>query len=130
MGGLLILAIVAVLLLANGAAVRLVRRRAEARRWWWAFAVAWLVGAASGVWSGFFLEYQPKPGLRVFGAPFPGGILKWEGPPGEERWVDYVTPFPLLVAGSNIAILGLLAGLPVVLAFFVVGISHRLRSAT
>jgi hypothetical protein len=117
MGGLLIIAVVAVLALANVALVRLLRRRAPGRGWWWAMAVAWSAGAGLGVWGGFFFEYQPSPDLRVFGAPIPAAFLHWEGPPGKEQWVDFITPVPLLFAGSNIAILALLAALPVGFVF-------------
>ena len=34
------------------------------------------------------------------------------------RWVDFVTPFPLLFAGWNTAILALLAGLPFACVFW------------
>ena len=117
MGVLLIFAVTVLLAFADAGIVRLLRRRRGGRGWWCALAVAWLAGAGLGVWSGFFFEYRPNPELRVFGAPVPGAFLHWEGPPGEEQWVDFITPAPLLFAGSNIAIVALLAGLPVGLVF-------------
>jgi hypothetical protein len=44
--------------------------------------------------------------------------VSWEGPPGHEAWVDYVTPAPLLIAASNIVILGLVAACPIELAYW------------
>lgn len=79
------------------------------------------------MWSGFFFEYQPSPKLRVFGAPVPGAFLHLEGRPGEEQWVDFITPAPMLFAGSNIVILALLAGLPVGLVFVTATAICRLR---
>jgi hypothetical protein len=115
--GLLIFAAVVLLAFADAGIVRLFRRRQAGRGWWCALAVAWLIGAGLGVRGGFFYEYRPSPVLRVIGAPVPGAFLYWEGPPGEEQWVDFITPAPVLFAGSNIAILALLAGLPVGLVF-------------
>ena len=117
MAGLLIFGVISVLGLANAAVVRLLRVRGAGRVWWRVLAVAWLAGAGLGFWLALFFEYRPTPDLRVFGAPVPGAFLHWEGPPGEERWVDFITPFPLLFAGSNILVLALLAGLPIAYVF-------------
>jgi hypothetical protein len=43
----------------------------------------------------------------------PAAFFHWEGPPGEEQWIDFITPAPLLFAGSNVVILALLAACPV-----------------
>jgi hypothetical protein len=104
---------------ANVATVRLFRQREAGVGWWVALSSAWLVGAALGVWGGFFFEYQPSPHLRVFGAPVPAGVFHWEGPPGEEQWVDFVTPEPLLFAGSNVPLIALLLACPIGLVFWV-----------
>jgi hypothetical protein len=104
---------------ANVALVRLYLRRRAGWGWWVALSAAWLTGGALGVWGGFFFEYQPTPTLRVIGAPVPAAFHHWEGPPGEEQWVDFITPAPALYAASNIALLGLLAGCPVGLVFLV-----------
>jgi hypothetical protein len=119
MGSLLILVLAGLLAWANVATVQLLRRRAAGARWWLALLVAWLAGAALGVWGGFFFEYQPSPRLRVFGAPVPVGFFHWEGPPGEEQWVDFVPAAPLLLATSNIPIMALLLACPIGLAFWV-----------
>jgi hypothetical protein len=113
MGCLLIPIVIALLAWANVAIVRLLHRRHGGLVWWVALSIAWLAGAALGVWGGFFFEYQPSPRLRVFGAPVPAAFFHWEGPPGEEQWVDFITPVPLLIAGSNVVILALLAACPV-----------------
>lgn len=117
MGCLLIPAAIALLAFADVAIVRMFQRRHAAAWWWVALASAWLVGAALGVWSGFFFEYQATPRLRVFGAPVPAGCFHWEGPPGKEQWVDFITPAPVLFAASNIVILALLVGCPVGVVF-------------
>jgi hypothetical protein len=118
MGYLFILAVVALLGWVNVATVRLIRREQARAGWWVALVVAGLVGAGMGVWGGFFFEYQPSPRLRVFGAPVPAAFLHWEGPPGEEDWVDFVTPAPALFAGSNVLLLALLAACPIGLVFW------------
>jgi hypothetical protein len=117
MGFLLIFSMVALLTYANVDTVRSFIARRARPPWWEALAAAWAVGAVVGVWSGVFFEYRPVPNLRVFGAPIPAAFFHWEGPPGEEQWVDFITPAPLLFAGSNVVILALLAASPVGLAF-------------
>ena len=119
MGCLFIPAVIALLAFANFAFVRMFHRRRASAGWWVFLSAAWLVGAALGVWAGFFFEYQASPTLRVSGAPVPAAFFHWEGPPGEEGWVDFITPDPLLFASSNVVILALLAGFPVGLAFWV-----------
>jgi hypothetical protein len=121
MGCILIPLVIAVLALADVAIVRLLQRRHAGSGWWTALAGAWLVGAGLGIWSGFFVEYQPSPRLRVVGAPVPAAFFHLEGLPGKEQWVDFVTPAPLLFAGSNVILLALVAGCPVGLAFWLVG---------
>src|SRR4051794_19721681 len=101
MGCLLIPALIGLLALADAVIVRMLRQRGAGVGWWSALSAAWLAGAALGVWGGFFFEYQPSPRLRVFGAPVPAAFFHWEGPPGEEQWVDFVTPAPALFAASN-----------------------------
>jgi hypothetical protein len=116
MGCLFILLLVGLLAWANLAVVQMFTRRQAKARWWIGLAVAG--GAGLGIWSGFFLEYQILPTLRVIGFPVPAAFFHLEGPPGQEQWIDFVTPDPLLVAGSNILILGMLAACPVWLAFW------------
>src|SRR5438105_5969094 len=113
----LFVVIVWLLAWANLATVQMLARRHAKARWWISLALAWAIGAAIGVWSGFFFEYQACPTLRVFGFPVPAGFFHWEGPPGQEQWIDYITPAPMLFAGSNIFIAGTLAACPVGLAF-------------
>jgi ABC-type xylose transport system permease subunit len=118
MGCCFIPVLVALLLGTDAAIVQLFRKRRAGRGWWAALIAAWTVGAAAGLWSGFFFEFQPSPRMRVLGFPVPAGCFLWEGPPGEETWVDYVTPAPLLFAASNIAIVGVVASWPVGLVFW------------
>ncbi len=119
MGGLLIPVVVGLLALANVATVKLLRRRRAGPGWCAALSVAWLAGAPLGAWGGIFVEYQLSPTLRVFGAPVPHAFFHLEGPPGEERWIDFITPAPILFAASNVPILALLAACPVGLLFWV-----------
>jgi hypothetical protein len=112
------LLICSLLAIPNAATVRLFRRRQAGAGWWSALAMGWLTGAALGVWSGFFFEYQPSPDVRVAGAPVPTAFFHWEGPPGEEQWIDFITPAPVLFAGSNIFLLALTAGCPVGLVYW------------
>ncbi|HXG12143.1 MAG TPA: hypothetical protein VNK04_20480 [Gemmataceae bacterium] len=125
MGCLLIPAVIVLLAWANGVIVRLFQRRHAGPAWWTILSIAWLSGAVVGVWGGFFFEYQPSPRLRVLGAPVPAAFLRWEGPPGEERWIDFITPDPLLFAGSNAVILALLAACPVGAVFWLWGWQAR-----
>ena len=117
MGVVLIVSVVALLAYGNVAAVRSFLTRRAGSTWWGVLAAAWSAGAALGVWSGFYFEYRPEPTLRVFGAPIPAAFLHWEGTPGQEQWVDFITQAPLLFAGSNIVILALLFACLVGLAF-------------
>jgi hypothetical protein len=118
MACLLIPVVLALLAAGNVAIVRLFRLRQAGPGWWTALAVAWLFGAALGTWGGFFFEYWASPRLRVVGAPVPAAVWHLEGRPGDEQWVDFVTPAPLLFAGSNVPILALLAGWPIGLVFW------------
>ena len=119
MGCLIIPIVIALLTAANVLIVRRLQRHHAAREWWISLSIAWLTGAALGIWGGFFFEYQLSPRLRVFGAPVPAAFFHLEGPPGQEVWVDFITPAPLLFAASNVALLALLAACPLGLAFWV-----------
>jgi hypothetical protein len=118
MGFLLIIGMVTLLAYLNAVIIRLFRRWQAGPGWWALLIAAWAVGMALGVAGGFFFEYRPLPELRVAGAPIPAAFSHREGPPGEERWVDFITPAPLLFAGSNVLILGLLMACPVGLVFW------------
>jgi hypothetical protein len=76
--------VIALLAYSNFLIVRLFDRRKAGKAWWNALAVAWLLGAGLGVWSGFFFEYQPSPKLKMLGAPVPVVVFQLEGPPGKE----------------------------------------------
>lgn len=119
MGCIFIPVVVLLLAITNVVIVRLFLRRHAGSGWWIVISCGWLVRLAVGVWGGFFFEYQASPRLRVFGAPVPAGFLHLEGPPGEEQWIDYVTPEPLLFAGSNIVIMAMLTSCPIGLVFWI-----------
>ncbi len=130
MGCLLPLLIVGLMVWANIATVRMFICRHARASWWVGLSVAWAVGAGIGVWSGFFFEYQFSRTLRVFGFPVPAAFFHLEGPPGQEQWIDFITPAPILFAGSNIFIVGLLVACPVGLAFWLRGGRPDLRRAS
>ena len=117
MGFLVIIAAVAPIAYANLAIVRSFKRGQATLSWWGVLVAAWAVGSAVGIWSGFFFEYRPESRLRVLGAPVPAAVFHWEGPPGEEQWIDFITPAPLLFAGLNVVILALSVACLVGLAF-------------
>jgi len=117
MACLLIPVVVAFLAWANFATVRMFQARAAGPGWWAMVSLLWAGGVALGIWGGFFFEYQPSSRLRVIGAPVPGAFFHLEGPPGEEQWVDFITPEPLLFAGSNVLLMPLLLASPIGLVF-------------
>jgi hypothetical protein len=120
MGCLLIPAIIGLLTCIDVVIVRLFQRRHASKKWWGALVFVWLLGAGVGIWSSFF-EWHPSPTLRVFGFPLVLAILRWEGSPGNENWVDYVSSIPHLVIGGNMLLLALLASYPVGLVFWLWG---------
>lgn len=122
MGFLLIFVFIGLLGWANLVAVRLLRSCVAGPGWWASLVLLWIGGAAVGYWGGFFFEYQPSPRLRVLGAPIPAAFLHLEGPPGDEQWIDFITPAPLLFAGSNVIIVALLLACPLLPAFW---LRHR-----
>jgi hypothetical protein len=111
------------LALASCAAVAAVRglwRSQAGPRWWGGLALSAALGAAVGVWCGFFCEYRPIEELRVFSFPVPAYFFHLE----DGDWVDYVVPAPLVVAVCNSLSLTLLAVLPVWAAYRLL---HRAR---
>ncbi len=112
MGCLLILMLAGAMIAANWATLYALQRRRAGLGWWIALCGAWILGAAVGV-IGTFHEFQPSPKLRVVGRPMPVVIFQLEGPPGQEQWIDFVSPLGPLVIGVNAGSLALLAGLPV-----------------
>jgi hypothetical protein len=95
------LALAVLLIRANARIVGLVRRMP--RIWTSVLVALWLVGAALGMWFATRFEYRPTRGLRVVGAPVPVAYYHLEGPPGNQRWVDFISPVqPWLVAADAI----------------------------
>lgn len=113
----------------NAMTVRAFLRQQAGMGWWVSLAIAWLVGAAAGFWSGVYYEYQPSPTLRVFGAPVPHAYFHLEGPPGEEKWMDYITEAPVFFAGSNVFIMAVVAACPIGLIYAIRCLIGR-RSST
>jgi hypothetical protein len=108
MAPLFALTLLALASLAAFATVRGLRRSQAGPRWWGGLSLSAALGAAVGVWCGFFCEYHVIENLRVFSFPVPAGF--WHLEDGD--WVDYVTPAPFLVAVCNSASVALLAVLP------------------
>lgn len=98
-----------VLVLINRAIVQDFSRRCNSALWL-ALYTGWCVGGVVGVWSGFFFSYLINPRVRVYGAPVPGAFHILEQHNGQEQWVDYITPSPVLFAGSNVLMLALVGG--------------------
>jgi hypothetical protein len=121
MGLLTILAVVIALGWANWIATRSLRLQAAGWGWWIAVLLGWICGTIVGVWGGFFLEYQAGPTLRLFGAPIPTAVFHFEGLPGQEHWVDFVTPAPTLIAATDVLLITLLSGSLVGLVFWLCG---------
>jgi hypothetical protein len=115
---LLIPLLIALFLWINKAVLKLLWQRASTG-WKIAYCFACVTGIILGVWGGFFFEYQPYPNLRVFSIPFPIGFLHLEGPPGNEEWVDFVSPAGALVALSDLIIIALIVPSLIGLAFWV-----------
>ena len=115
---LIVPVLIALLAYGNYVVLQVFCRRSAGGAWWIVWTCACLAGAGLGYWSGFYFEYQLSPSLRVCGFPVPGAFFHWEGPLGEERWIDFITPAPVLYSGSNVPLLGLLAGQVVGLPFW------------
>jgi hypothetical protein len=95
-------------------AIRSLRARGVGLLWWTALVGSLVIGFAVGVWGGFFFEYQPEPKFRVIGCPVPVVCFVFEKHgDGEEHWVDYVTPVPLLFAMSNVFLFSFVSVYPV-----------------
>lgn len=86
-----------------------------------------LAGMATGVWAGFFLEYQLSRTLKVIGFPIPLVVFHLES----GNWVDYVTDGPVMIlkAASNLMFSALCLVLPVWAAFFASRFLRRRRRA-
>jgi hypothetical protein len=111
-GPLLILGIIVLLAWANVAILRRFRSRTADWGWWAAIFTSWAVGTIIGVWGGFFFEYQASSRPRISGAPVPAAFFHLEGPPGNQQWIDFITPAPLLLAGVNVLLMPSLLACP------------------
>ncbi len=92
--------------------------------WWAALLLTSLAGLAAGIWCGFFCEYQPSERLKVYSFPFPIGIWHLEN----GQWVDYVSPYGILVGLLDVVVVGLACVLPVASAYLLSRGVRRLRA--
>ena len=114
MAGLLIPLVLGALGWISVVAHRSLCRRRVSRGWHVAFFTAMLAGLVAGVYFGFFFRYFVSKEVEIVSFPVPAVFIVLEKyPDGESQWTDFVTPAPILFAGSNIPIFACLAVLPV-----------------
>lgn len=95
-------------------AYRSLRRRNVSRGWYIAFFSTMSVGIMAGIYFGFLFRYYASEKLEIVSFPVPSVFLVHEEyQDGESRWVDFVTPAPIIFAGSNVPIFACIAVLPV-----------------
>ncbi len=117
MGLVILFVVLALLGWLSVRAVRSLWARGVGPLWWAALVGCIVVGFALGVWFGFFFEYQPEAKIRVIGWPVPIVCFVLEkSADGEERWIDYVSPEPLLFGGSSVLLFSFVSIYPVWLA--------------
>ncbi len=96
------------------AAYRSLLQRNISRGWYFAFFSAMSLGIVAGIYFGFFFRYYASENLEIVSFPVPAAFFVLEEyPDGETRWIDFVTPAPILFAGSNVPIFACLAVLSV-----------------
>ena len=89
-------------------------RRDATKLWFAAFFVLLTMGVALGVYFGFYFNYLASPTLRVYAFPVPAAVLVLETyDDGTQSWVEFITPAPILFAGSNIPLFACASVLPV-----------------
>ena len=99
------------------AAHRSLQRRGASHGWFVAFFGLMAVGACVGIYFGFFFDYLAAPTVRVYSFPVPAAFHVLESyDDGTQRWVDFITPSPILFAGSNVVIFACTMVLPLWLA--------------
>ena len=93
------------------------QRRGASRRWFVAYFALMLTGGCLGVYFGFFFDYLAAPTVRVYSFPVPAAFHVLESyDDGTQQWVDFITPTPILFAGSNVIIFACALVLPLWLA--------------
>ena len=99
------------------AAYMSLQKRGATRSWFVAFFSLLIAGAGIGVYFGFFFSYLAAPTVRIYSFPVPAAfhVLESYGN-GTQQWVDFVTPSPILFAGSNVLIFAFAMVLPLWLA--------------
>ncbi|TWT81710.1 hypothetical protein CA13_31630 [Planctomycetes bacterium CA13] len=89
------------------------QRRGASRGWFAAFFALMAAGACTGVYFGFFFDYLAAPTVRVYSFPVPAAFHILESyDDSTQRWVDFITPAPILFAGSNVIIFSCAMVLP------------------
>ena len=117
MGLLILIPVLAVLGWLALCAVRSFMARRVGWTWWTALAACLAIGIVSGVWFGFFFEYQPFPRLRIIGCPIPVVVFALEtDADGNQCWTDFVSPVPWFFAISNVFLFSFVSIYPVWLA--------------
>ena len=97
--------------------VRAFRRKHVGAGWWLFLGTFLLGGIATGIWSGFMLEYQASPSLRFGGFPFPMVIFQLES----GTWIDYVHEqwIMILIGLADVMLVALGSVIPVSAVFYV-----------
>lgn len=102
------------------------QRRSAPRGWFAAFFALMAVGDCIGVYFGFFFFYLAAPTVRVYSFPIPAAFHVLESyDDGTQQWVDFITPVPILFAGSNVIIFACAMVLPL----WLVSVFRRFPSA-
>ncbi len=93
--------------------------------WWVVFWALLLAGIATGIWAGFYLEYQFSPTVKLIGFPLPVVGFRLES----GHWVDYITEgrIRIFISTADAALITLCSVIPVSAAFYVSRYLHRRR---
>ena len=79
----------------------------------------------------FLLFFTWKMGtkLRLEGAPIPVAVFQLEGPPGEERWTDFVSPNPFFFGCVNVflTVCSAICLVGIIFIFWRIGTKKKIR---
>ena len=82
--------------------------------WFATFYSLLMIGLVVGGYFGFYFDYMVASKVRVISFPVPSMFYVLEShEDGTQRWVDFVTPMPLVFAGSNVIIFACVSVLPI-----------------
>jgi hypothetical protein len=79
------------------------------------FFILFAIGCVTAVWCTFFLEYQPRPTLRIRGFPLPVAVFELQN----GQWIDFVGGPGLFV---DLVVIPCLICLPLSLMLIVRGV--------